>query len=134
MRLLLIAALLAATATPAFAESNAHPMNPHCSKDGLPLPHCPGCDDSSFLRDQWTKTCAMLVEGERRAAGQKDRCARLGGAKIGLDAEGVRKSCWGKPQRINTTTTANHTHEQWVYGGGYLYLDDGVVTSIQTSR
>jgi hypothetical protein len=62
------------------------------------------------------------------------RCAKLGTARIGLDAEGVRKSCWGYPQRINTTTNARGTHEQWVYGGGYLYLDDGVVTSIQTNR
>lgn len=62
------------------------------------------------------------------------RCAKIGGARIGLNAEGVRKSCWGRPIRINTTMTASHTHEQWVYGGGYLYLTDGVVTSIQTSR
>lgn len=60
--------------------------------------------------------------------------ARMGGASIGLNAEGVRKSCWGKPLHVNTTMTASHTHEQWVYGGGYLYLTDGVVTSIQTSR
>ena len=36
------------------------------------------------------------------------------------------------PNSINKTTTENGVHEQWVYGNGrYIYLDDGVVTSIQ---
>lgn len=62
------------------------------------------------------------------------RCAKIGGASVGMNAAAIRKSCWGRPLRVNTTLTARGTHEQWVYAGGYLYLDDGVVTSIQTSR
>ena len=56
------------------------------------------------------------------------------GVDIGMTADAVRKSSWGKPQKVNSTITANGRHEQWVYGGGYLYLDNGVLTSIQTSR
>jgi hypothetical protein len=56
------------------------------------------------------------------------------GVNIGMTADDVRKSSWGKPQKINSTITANERHEQWVYSGGYLNLDNGVLTSIQTSR
>ena len=55
------------------------------------------------------------------------------GVKIGDTADFViKKSSWGKPKEINRTTTKYGSHEQWVYGdGNYLYLDNGVVTSIQ---
>lgn len=51
---------------------------------------------------------------------------------IGMTAEEVRNSSWGKPSDINKTTTAYGVHEQWVYSGNrYIYLDDGIVTAIQ---
>jgi hypothetical protein len=56
------------------------------------------------------------------------------GVRIGMTVEEVRKSSWGKPRSINETITAGGKHEQWVYGGGYLYIENGVLTSIQTSR
>ena len=41
----------------------------------------------------------------------------------------------GEPIRKNTTTTARGTREQWVYGNGtYIYLENGSVTSWQTSE
>lgn len=63
----------------------------------------------------------------------KARCAKLGGARIGMTAVQVRASCWGKPDRVNDTLTARGENSQWVYRGGYVYLTDGVVTAIQTS-
>ncbi|KKC46959.1 hypothetical protein VE23_07110 [Paenibacillus sp. D9] len=46
--------------------------------------------------------------------------------------EEVLESTWGKPSKINKTTTKYGVHEQWVYyGGRYVYLEDGVVTLIQ---
>ena len=54
-------------------------------------------------------------------------------AWIGMTAEMLRAS-WGRPQEVNRTITAAGTREQWVYGGACkpcVYLDDGVVTSIQ---
>jgi hypothetical protein len=51
---------------------------------------------------------------------------------IGMTSEQVRLS-WGKPERINTTTTANIEREQWVYGREYLYVVNGVLRSMQTS-
>lgn len=70
----------------------------------------------------------------KRAADLKASCAKVGGIRIGLTAAAVRASCWGKPTQINATQTATHTREQWVYGGGYVYLTDGVVDAIQTAR
>lgn len=53
---------------------------------------------------------------------------------IGMTAEQVRLS-WGKPQRINATVSAQAGREQWVYSARqYLYLQDGVVRTVQTPR
>ncbi|OAS18906.1 hypothetical protein [Paenibacillus oryzisoli] len=53
---------------------------------------------------------------------------------IGMTAEQVEKSTWGKPSRTNKTTTKYGTSEQWVYERmGYIYFEDGKVTAIQTS-
>lgn len=51
---------------------------------------------------------------------------------IGMtEAEVVR--AWGRPQKINRSITARSTTEQWIYSGRqYLYLDNGVLRSIQT--
>lgn len=64
----------------------------------------------------------------------KSRCNERGGASIGMTAQEALSSCWGKPSRVNETLNASGKHEQWVYEGGYLYFDDGRLTSIQTTR
>jgi hypothetical protein len=52
--------------------------------------------------------------------------------QIGMTADQVLETIWGKPKDINKTTTANGVNEQWVYGNGkYVYLEDGIVTAIQ---
>jgi hypothetical protein len=56
------------------------------------------------------------------------------GVRIGMTEQDVLDSSWGRPTSVNRTTTAHGTHEQWVYGNahnGYLYLDNGILTSIQ---
>lgn len=50
---------------------------------------------------------------------------------IGMTASEVRSSNWGSPSDINKTTTAYGVSEQWVYSNfKYIYLEDGIVTSI----
>jgi hypothetical protein len=47
------------------------------------------------------------------------------------------QAAWGKPYKINSTNYGNHTREQWVmheYGSSYLYFEDGILTTIQTSK
>ena len=56
---------------------------------------------------------------------------KLEGVSIGMTAADAVASSWGKPRKINRTTRANSVREQWVYDGGYLYFDNGVLTSIQ---
>jgi ankyrin repeat protein len=54
---------------------------------------------------------------------------------IGMSAKEVEESAWGKPSKINKTTTKYGVSEQWVYSGyRYIYLENGVVTSIQESN
>jgi hypothetical protein len=38
---------------------------------------------------------------------------------------------WGRPKDINRTVTAAGSREQWVYQGGYLYIENGKVVAIQ---
>lgn len=46
-------------------------------------------------------------------------------------SSGMCRESWGKPDRINRTTTAWGVSEQWVYGYNYLYFEKGVLTTIQ---
>lgn len=51
---------------------------------------------------------------------------------IGMTVDEVKNSTWGKPSKINKTTTQYGIHEQWVYSSGrYIYFDNGIVTAIQ---
>lgn len=77
--------------------------------------------------DQKAKALAEATQRKKELAQWRKE-----GVSIGMTAERVRLSMWGKPQRINTTTNAYGVREQWVYGGGnYLYFQDGILTSIQ---
>ena len=69
---------------------------------------------------------SALAEVKREVAAKKR--ARV---SIGMNAQDVRDSSWGKPRSINRTSTANGVSEQWVYNGNYLYFTNGVLTAIQ---
>lgn len=56
---------------------------------------------------------------------------RKKGVTIGMTAERVRLSNWGRPDHINRTIRSSGVREQWVYDGGYLYFEDGILTAIQ---
>ena len=50
---------------------------------------------------------------------------------IGMTESEVENSTWGKPEKINKTTYAWGTHEQWCYSNyRYIYFEDGKVTAI----
>lgn len=49
----------------------------------------------------------------------------------GMTAEDVKKTSWGYPDKINKDTYKWGTTEQWVYKNfGYVYLENGIVTSV----
>lgn len=51
---------------------------------------------------------------------------------IGMTKTEVENSTWGKPTKINKTTTSYGVREQWCYSNyKYIYFENGVVTSIQ---
>jgi hypothetical protein len=61
-------------------------------------------------------------------------CKRRGNPQIGMTADQVKGTCWGKPEHVNRTETASVIHDQYVYSGSrYIYLRNGVVESVQTS-
>lgn len=98
----------------------------------------PAINTSAFNDVVERRKAEILAEEkarDARIAAGKAVCAKKGGVGIGMTKEQVYASCWGKPEKVNVTTTAGGDHEQWVYPGyQYVYLSNGVVTSIQTSR
>lgn len=56
---------------------------------------------------------------------------QAGGVVPGMNRCGAL-AAWGRPQKVNTTTTTHSTNEQWVYGNGnYLYFKNEILTSVQ---
>jgi len=68
-----------------------------------------------------------------------DAAISAGKVLVGMSAEEVMKS-WGAPSKVNQTINAAGTHEQWIYdlgaygGAAYVYLNNGVVTTIQAPQ
>ena len=49
---------------------------------------------------------------------------------IGMTEQEVLNSSWGSPKKKNVDTYEWGTKEQWVYSKGYIYFENGVVTTI----
>jgi hypothetical protein len=79
------------------------------------------------------KSLSVAVEKERKASEIKiANLKKSQGVAIGMTQEEVLASSWGKPIKVNKTTTARRLSEQWVYGSGsYLYFESGLLVSIQ---
>jgi hypothetical protein len=61
-------------------------------------------------------------------------CERCGDPRFGVTAKQVEATCWGKPDHVNRTETAGVISDQYVHGDSrYVYLRNGIVTSIQAS-
>lgn len=74
----------------------------------------------------------QIAAAQRKEQEADRKLKRSQGVRIGMTKEEVLASSWGRPERVNKTTNAYGTREQWVYGGGnYLYFENGVLTSIQ---
>jgi hypothetical protein len=69
---------------------------------------------------------------DAKKADAADRARRRKeGVHIGMSQDDVLKSSWGRPSNVNRTTYSFGTREQWVYDGGYLYFEDGILKTIQ---
>jgi hypothetical protein len=69
-----------------------------------------------------------------RRAKKRASCDRRQAVSVGMTRAQVYASCWGEPTSINASTTGRYHFELLVYQGfDYVYLEDGVVKSIQVS-
>jgi hypothetical protein len=94
-------------------------------------PIAPIAPDEAFL-----KTKAGRIWKKHGGAWSEEDCRTIanGQINVGMSGEMVRAS-WGRPEHINESTYRSGTHEQWVYGSrSYVYLQNGVVTSISTTH
>src|SRR5450830_76179 len=71
-----------------------------------------------------------ILEEKKLALAEKKRL-KSQGVNLGMSKEDVYASVWGRPRSVNRTTGSYGVHEQWVYDGGYLYFENGVLTTIQ---
>lgn len=66
-----------------------------------------------------------------RAKAADAKLRKSQGVSIGMTYEEVLASSWGRPKRVNKTTRATSETQQWVYDGGYLYFENGLLRTIQ---
>lgn len=81
------------------------------------------------------QSAARLKKIEAQIAKSQKAMAKMKkvkeGVRIGDTCESVLNSSWGKPERVNTTTTQYGQRQQWAYGiGNYLFFEDCILTSI----
>ena len=78
------------------------------------------------VRDACKKNPSWTMD-DCEAIDQKEIVIGMTGAQVLL--------AWGKPHSVNSTIVSGGTHEQWVYGNGdYVYVDNGVMRSRQSSK
>lgn len=88
-------------------------------------------EHSEYLKYSEAKTQADQAAEVQRARFDREK-KKKEGVKIGMSMQDVLDSSWGSPKKVNRTTNASGTREQWVYGGqNYLYFVNGVLTSVQ---
>jgi len=79
---------------------------------------------------QTTEQIAARSESPARPSG----CDRGRAVSVGMTVAQVYASCWGKPKSINTSVVGATKTEMLLYEGyNYLYVENGVVKSIETS-
>ena len=86
----------------------------------------PFADEYGMTQEEWKHMVALQPAIIQSEIHQKQ-------VRIGMTRQQVLLS-WGRPHDINRTVTAFGTQEQWVYGlygGPYLYFEDGKLTTVQ---
>jgi hypothetical protein len=95
--------------------------------------------DSEYYDNAKKKLQEIKVESDKRFKAKygidppsDKKEVKKEGVRIGMTQDEVLNSTWGKPNKINKTTSKYGTSEQWVYGGNnYLYFENGILTTIQ---
>lgn len=111
-----------------------------CKVNGSTIYQGKPCVGSKELRDKIENARAnenaKEAERLRYQAELRERNSRKD-PKVGMSSSEARKSSWGEPDDINTTTGSYGTSEQWVYRGTgyaksrYLNFKNGILVLIQ---
>lgn len=89
-------------------------------------------DAPAKIKALHTRAEKAVVAKKKADALAEAKLRKSRGVHIGMTPEEAIASSWGKPHKINRTTTRRGTREQWVYGGGnYLYFEDDILVSFQ---
>lgn len=90
-------------------------------------------DDGNIQLDDAAKTCYSPIDDDTYNQILQERSdSEVADPYIGMTYGKLVHSTWGTPYDKNITTTENGVVEQWCYRNGrYVYLEDGIVTSIQ---
>jgi hypothetical protein len=96
---------------------------------------CEGLADLSAHRDALARARVAAEAASKKRLAQVEADARAQrrreGVSIGMTQADALASSWGRPEKVNRTTTVRGEREQWVYPGGYLYFENGILTAIQ---
>ena len=74
----------------------------------------------------------MEAEINKRKLINKDHLAWIFKKTLNIGAnECEMLAALGLPDNVNRTVSTNHINKQYIYGGNYIYIEDGLVTSWQ---
>lgn len=91
-------------------------------------------DDNYELWDMMRDYLDVFIEQKEIIAERKASREPVDPA-IGMTKSQLENITWGSPSKKNVDEYDFGTYEQWVYPGkGYIYLEDGIVTSISYRR
>lgn len=91
---------------------------------------------SDYERKAFLKTKAGRLWKKHNGDWSPEDCKSIarGKIRIGMDVTQVL-AAWGHPDRVNTSTYSFGRHDQWIYGdSNYVYMENGIVTSLQQSK
>jgi hypothetical protein len=105
------------------------------NSDSPVIDYCAAEISQAERRDIEAGLVAQERANNQRKKAAAEFSARSKFVSIGMTEAQVRKTQWGKPQHINSSTGRWGSHDQWVYAGNqYLYFENGILTSIQQSK
>ena len=67
---------------------------------------------------------------EKKEKKAKEDAIKSKKPSIGMTKSQVLDGAWGEPNKINKDTYSWGIQEQWVYDNGYVYFENGIVTSV----
>ncbi len=135
----IVAALLAVLLAPAWAINKCkgpdgniiYQDKPCVGAEKINLSGAGQADPNSPAANYWSREISRLKRTEKVESAVTESTVF-----VGMSAADARRS-WGNPTKINSSIGSYGKKEQWVYDRGnyrsqYVYIENGVVTSVQS--